>query len=334
MLTTTAAGRVFNYSHYVGMYSTGDAGFGTPVDLALGAGGVMYVLSRGVDALGGQRVSKCTTNHEFLGEFGGGYGKGDGQTIWPRSVALDHDENVYIGDENLHRISIFDNKGKFLNKWGELGSGDGELNGPSGIAFDQDDNIYIVDSLNSRVQKFTRDGKFLAKWGQRGSGDGEFDMPWGICIDGNGDVYVADWKNRRVQKFSPDGKFLAEFSASESGVGAVNSPTGVAVDNEGDVYVTDWANDQVQVYAPDGSFIASLVGDAQQTSPWTQAYIDANPDIIKARRMVNLEVEWRFRRPVTVKVDAENRIFVADSGRHRIQIYDKVKQFEEPSLNL
>jgi hypothetical protein len=50
--------------------------------------------------------------------------------------------------------------------------------------------------------------------------------------------------------------------------------------------------------------------------------------------MVNLEVEWRFRRPVAVKVDAENRIFVADSGRHRIQIYDKVKQFEEPSLNL
>jgi tripartite motif-containing protein 71 len=332
MLTTVAAGRIYNYSHYVGMYSTSGVGFWTPLDFALGSNGVVYVVNRGSEEAG-LRISKCTLDHKFLGQFGS-YGSGDGQCIWPTSIDLDRQENVYVSDENLHRISIFDKDGKYLGKWGRPGTGDGELHGPSGLAFDQEDNLYIVDSLNSRIQKFTKEGKFLAKWGQHGSGDGEFDMPWGICLDNSGNVYVADWKNSRVQKFSPDGQFLTRFGASESGVGELSRPTGVAVDSDGDVYVTDWGNHRLQIYAADGRFITSLVGDAQQPSPWVQAYIDANPDIVKARRRVNLEPEWRFRRPVAVNVDAEGRILVLESARHRIQVYQKEKDFVEAPLNL
>ena len=155
-----------------------------------------------------------------------------------------------------------------------------------------------------------------------------------MCLDHNGNIYVADWRNRRVQKFDPDGNLLLKFEASPSGIGALQGPSGVAVDSEGDVYVADWGGHQVQIYAADGRFIASLVGDAQQPSPWTQTYIDANPDIIKARRRVNLEPEWRFRRPVAVKVDANDRIYVLEAARHRMQVYDKVKDYEEHPLNL
>ena len=147
-------------------------------------------------------------------------------------------------------------------------------------------------------------------------------------------MYVADWKNNRVQKFSPDGRFLGKFGASDAGVGALSRPTGVAIDSQGDVYVTDWGNHRVQVYGPDGTFITSLVGDAQQPSPWAQTYIEANPDIVKARRRVNLEPEWRFRRPVAVNVDQEDRIFVLEAARHRIQVYTKDKAYEEHNLNL
>jgi hypothetical protein len=332
MLTTVAAGRVFDYSYCIGMYAMAGQGFWSPQDFALGSGGVFYVLSRGTEELG-LRISKCTLDHKFLGQFGG-YGAGDGQFVWPRSIDLDRKENLYTSDEHLNRITIFDKEGRFLGKWGEPGAGDGQLNGPSGIAFDPEENLYVVDSLNHRVQRFTREGKFLAKWGRHGAGDGEFDLPWGICVDGKGEVYVADWKNNRVQKFSPHGALLRKFEASGSGVGDLHGPTAVAVDSEGDVYVTDWGNHRVQVYAPDGTFITSLVGDAQQPSPWTQTYIDANPDIVKARRRVNLEPEWRFRRPVAVNVDAQDRIFVLESARHRVQIYSKVREFEEHPLNL
>jgi DNA-binding beta-propeller fold protein YncE len=332
MLTTVAAGRVFNHSYCIGMYGNAGAGFWDPFDFALGSNGVLYVVNRGSEELG-QRITRCTVDHQFLGQFGG-YGTGDGQFIWPVSLDLDQDENVYVSDAHLQRISIFDKQGTFLRQWGQPGSGDGELNSPWGLAFDQEDNLYMVDSLNSRVQKFTKDGRFLAKWGRPGNGEGEFNMPWGICVDRQGDVYVCDWKNSRVQKFSPDGEFLAQFRESDSGTGRLNRPSGVAVDAEGDVYVTDWGSHRLNIYAPNGTFITSLVGDAERPSPWAQTYIEANPDMIKARRRVNLEPEWRFRRPVAVNVDDQGRIFVLEATRHRFQVYIKEKDFEEHPLNL
>ena len=65
-----------------------------------------------------------------------------------------------------------------------------------------------------------------------------------------------------------------------------------------------------------------------------QTYIEANPDIMKARRRVDLEPEWRFRRPVAVRVDTTGRIIILESYRHRLQIYNKLKDYEEHSLNL
>ena len=336
MLTTVAAGRVFDYSFCLGMYGMSGQGFWSPQDLALGGNGVVYVINRGAEELG-QRISRVTLDHQFLGQFGA-YGRGDGQFIWPRAIALHgaagNGLRVFATDDFLNRVSIFDADGAFRSAWGQPGDAPGQLHGPAGLAFDADGAVVIADSLNHRIQRFSADGEYLGGFGRRGGDDGELDLPWGLCLDPDGNIYVADWRNRRVQKFDPDGNLLLKFEASPSGIGVLQGPSGVAVDSEGDVYVADWGGHQVQIYAPDGRFIASLVGDAQQPSPWTQTYIDANPDIIKARRRVNLEPEWRFRRPVAVKVDANDRIYVLEAARHRMQVYDKVKDYEEHPLNL
>ena len=332
MLTTIAAGRVINFSHCLGMYSMGGLGFWDPVDFAFGANDRLYVVNRGAEELG-QRVSICTRDHEFISQFGS-FGAGDGQFIWPSSLDIDADGNVYVSDENLHRINIYDAGGQFLSRWGEAGPGEGQLQGPSGVAVAPDGNVYVVESGNNRVQKFTKNGEYLGGWGEAGDGEGQFNMPWGVSVDQSGDVYVADWKNGRVQKFSPNGLFLASFQADAQGLGQLERPTSVAVDSQGDVYVTDWGNHVVQIYAPDGTFVTTLEGDAQTPSPWTQTYLDANPEILKQRRRVDLTPEWRFRRPVAVNVDEQDNIYVLESVRHRFQVYQKEKDYEEAALNL
>ena len=88
----------------------------------------------------------------------GSFGKAPGQFMWPTGIALDEDENVYVTDEWLNRVSVFDKKGILLSTWGSPGSGDGELNRISGITIDDNGNVYLVDSLNHRVQKFISDG--------------------------------------------------------------------------------------------------------------------------------------------------------------------------------
>lgn len=332
MLTTVAAGRVYDFSHCMGMYSTSGIGFLVPMDFALGSNNTMYVLNRGVDEIT-LRISKCTLDHKFIADIGR-FGMADGQFVWPVAIALDSDENIYVSDENQNRITVMDKDGQFLNKWGESGSDEGQLRGPAGLAVDGENNLFVVDSQNHRVQKFTRDGQYLGGWGSEGSDPGQFNKPWGICTDNEGDVYVADWKNDRVQKFSADGQYLAVFGETSEGVGTLNRPTGVAVDSDGDVYVADWGNHQVKTYEPSGRFIASLVGDAETPSPWVQDYVNANPDVAKARRRTNMETEWRFNRPIAVNLDADDRLFVAEAVRHRIQIYTKERDYAEAAINL
>jgi len=142
MLTTVAAGRVYDYSYCIGMYSQSGQGFWAPQDFVLGKNGRIYVLSRGVEQLG-QRISKINFDHELQGQFGS-FGAEDGRFVWPRSIDLDPGGRVFVTDEYLNRISIFDAEGAFRYHWGRSGSSDGELNGPSGIAFDSHGGVWVV----------------------------------------------------------------------------------------------------------------------------------------------------------------------------------------------
>lgn len=332
MQTTVASGRVFDHSHVLGMYAQSGQGFYAPVDMALADNGVVYVACRGGLALYA-RITKLTVDHEFIREIGS-QGQADGQFVWPTGVAVDSDENVYLTDDFLHRISVFNKDGGFLRNFSSPGSGDGELKAPAGIKVDKDDNLLVVDGQNHRVQKFDRQGKFLSKWGEQGSAEGQLNMPWGLCFDNDGNVLVADWGNRRVQKFTSGGKFLASYGGPGSGPGELNRPSSVAVDSDGDIYVTDWNADTLNVYAPeDGRFITALTGNARVVSPWAERLIASNPDMIKARRIADLTEEWGFRRPISVNIGPNNRIYVLEEYRHRIQVYDKPKDYTEHELN-
>jgi len=336
MFTQKVAGRVFDFNREVRLTPAWRSR--TMVSVAVGEEDAVYVVNRGTDyhpnlvwynAMRGNRLSKIIVGNEvddeeFFGQFGND-GKDPGELTWPVAVALDPDENGYVTDEWLNRITIFDKVGNFLGIWGKEGDGDGEFNGPSGIAFDKNQDLYIVDSRNHRVQKYTKDGVFIEQWGKEGGAVGEFNKPWGLTIDQHGDVYVADHKNHRVQKFSPDFKPLATFGSYGSGDGQLNRPSDVAVDLDGDVYVCDWANDRVQVFGPDGKFVTSLIGDAQILSKVARTIAESNPQTMKELgETTRLDLMGRFSYPTGVTYDPEKRrIIITDSQRGRLQIYDK-----------
>ena len=80
----------------------------------------------------------------------------------------------------------------------------------------------------------------------------------------------------------------------------------------------------------------AFVGDAQQLAKWHQEQVDANIDVIKARRRVyTLEPEWRFAMPTGITFDrAKSRLLVTDTQRGRLQIYTKVSGYMEAQFNL
>jgi len=335
---TTFAEPFLKYLDTVGLATMLGRGFYYPVDTAIDSDGQLYVVSRSIEGdARGTRITVCDLDHEYYGTFGE-FGEGDGQFIYPTAVAVDSHGRVFVSDEHLNRITVFDQSRDFASRWGVPGAGPGELDGPSGLVFDVDDNLYVVDHRNHRIQKFTADGTFLLGFGSEGDGDGELSYPWGLAVGPSGDVYVADWHNDRVQKFSPDGGFLASYGSSGRGDGEFHRPSGVTVDGDGNIYVCDWGNERVQVLDPDGGFVTKLMGEATE-SKWTRDFLDTNVEESEARAKSDLDkdidffvddphersshIEKLFWAPTSVKLDDTGRLYVTESNRHRLQIYQR-----------
>jgi DNA-binding beta-propeller fold protein YncE len=165
-----------------------------------------------------------------------------------------------------------------------------------------------------------------------------------------------------VQKLSPQGHFLMSIgsygevprpddayavtylgpfvsslpTSTYPKAGLLNHPTDVAVDPDGDIYVTDWGNHRVCIFEADGTPLTNLYGDAQVFSKWAKQSVDANPDMMKAyRRVRNSEPLYRFCFPTAVDFNpATDEIIVADSQRNRLQVYKKVRDYQDFQANL
>ena len=336
---TPPASLALDYVKTIGIVNNGlnGRGFANPYDLQVTRDGRIFVLNRADPArAAGIRIGICNLDEDYLGEFYGGAGPGDGNLVWPVAMAFDAAERLYVTDEYNHRITVFDDQGNFLHKWGAPGAGPGQLNGPAGIAVGAGGDVYVVDQHNARVQRYTSGGEFVGQWGSFGAAPGQFNLPWGMTTDGAGQVYVADWRNDRIQKFTPDGEFLAAFGASGDGDGQFHRPTQVAVDAAGRIYVADWGNERLQALDAEGNFLLQLRGQAT-VSKWAQDYFDSNPEEKAERDHSNLmpplpphlntpyhissQTEPYFWGPVAVSLDNAGHLYVVETNRHRFQVY-------------
>lgn len=314
----------------------GGRGFHLPVAMAVRNDGKIYVASRShAEARNIIGVQVVSLKHEFFGTIGS-YGQGGGQMISPSALTIDQQKNLYLADDYLQRITIFDQNGNYLTHWGVAGNGKGEFNGPSGLVFDANDNLLLVDHKNHRIQIFAKDGTYLGQFGAFGDNDGQFDHPWGITVGHNGFIYIADWRNNRIQKLTSNGEFISKFGIYGSGEGELNRPSDIAVDATGNMYITDWGNQRVQIWGSDGTFINSLRGQAT-LSPWAQQYLEANLDELRARENyvsvypvdtdepdeISARIESYFWDPVAITLDTQERLYVLETGRDRFQVYQK-----------
>ena len=294
-----------------------------PADVAFGRDDTVFILLRSEGAAQ-IRVWSIDDAPQFPDDLVqiGGYGTGDGQFQWPVQIVCNEDGDLFVSDEATHRITRFKEDGDFVAKWGAEGTRPGELKGPAGIAFDPEGNLVVVDSQNHRVQRFTGAGEYLGGFGSYGSEPGQFDLPMGVHVDELGSVYVADWGNNRVQKLSANGDPEMVIGQAGAEDGDFKRPMGVAVDGHGDIYVCDWGNNRVQLFNQEGRYIWKFLGDAS-LSRVSRSYMMTNAMPNRLREMGKLEEEKYLRRPRSVRIDKEFRLFIPDYESYRVQIYMK-----------
>jgi DNA-binding beta-propeller fold protein YncE len=205
-------------------------------------------------------------------------------------------------------VQIFDSNDAYLGALGVStipGSDNDHLNSPRGVAVDAA-RIYVADGGNHRVQIFDRATRtYLATLGTGwGSGNYQFDTPADVAVDSDGNVFVADARNHRVQKFNSSLEFVRTFGAT--GVPYLtdgyhhNQPVDVAVDDSGNIaIIEDWGRGERLIKLNASGVPQFIIGEAGMPG--------SDND--------------HFAAPFGVAFDSSGKIYVAECGNHRVQIF-------------
>ena len=212
----------------------GDGGWGAPMGVAAGAGGVLFVADAGL----GQVVK--------LDADGRCERWGLGLLERPAALAL-LGERLYVADPPRHTVEVFGLDGARLAGIGGRGDGDQGFNFPTGLAAAPDGTLLVVDSLNFKVKRYRQDGTLQASFGEPGDGEGQFVRPKSLAVDEDGLIYVTDTQRGQVLVFTPDGAFLYAAGEVGDGPGQFSLPAGIAV-HSGALHVADGQHRRVESF--------------------------------------------------------------------------------------
>ena len=220
----------------------------------------------------------------------------------------------------------YPNPYKLVENWAKLPEGR-EMGAVGKICIDPDgEHIWAVircgdvknamfgtECLNSQLDpviKFDQKGNVVESFGR-----GLFIWPHGLDVDKDGNVWVTDAvsdnlipkgdkRGHQVIKFSPKGEVLMVLGkpgVSGNGNYTFNAPSDVVVADNGDVFIADGhsteTNNRVVKYSPDGTFIKS----------WGREGYGPG----------------EFKSLHALEIDKRGRLFVADRGNRRLQIFDQ-----------
>jgi DNA-binding beta-propeller fold protein YncE len=184
------------------------------------------------------------------------------------------------------------------------------------VAVDAADNLYVVD-MTGRVQKFSTNGTWLLSWQMPQT---ELGKPKGMCRDREGNILVVEPHYSRVNVFSPIGKLLAQWGSHGTNSGQLSLPRAVAVNSHGEIFVSEYQEaERLQKFVVDADgpkAEAGTNGTALRRAPqWVASFGQAGNG------------PGEFNRPEGLCVDAHDRLYVADSCNHRIQVFSSDGKF-------
>ncbi|MHB9095752.1 MAG: NHL repeat-containing protein [Eubacteriales bacterium] len=267
------------------------------------------------------------------------YGEKEGMLQDPLSVAAAPDGKIFVADVGAKDIKVFDDKGKYLFKFFKLGNS-GKLLSPLGLAI-SGGTVYVTDSTHNQIYQFDLEGNFKGAFisqntkkkliaftpvgievtpsniyftdilfhrvvetdfsgnliktiGSPGNKEGQLAYPDDIAVSPNGKIYVSDANNFRVQ-VSEDGQQFKIFGSNNSETSVVGSLVrGIAVDNNNYVWISDALDHKIIIVNKNGELVY-LIGQTES-------------------------VQENLSYPEGINV-SNNRVYIADRGNHRIQVY-------------
>jgi sugar lactone lactonase YvrE len=183
----------------------------------------------------------------------------------PYGLDVDDAGRVYLADNSVNTLRIFDAEGVPLATFFDTGTGPGLFLGLNDVVVDDTRGlVYASDSIASCIQQFalTVDSAgqisltYRLTLGAYGDAAGDLSYPQYLAVDEtSGQLYVNDMGNYRIQAFDAAGNWIAEFAPP----GAENwQGMGLDVGVDGAVYIADALNNVIWAFEPDGRLRARI----------------------------------------------------------------------------
>ncbi|WP_159099281.1 MULTISPECIES: cadherin domain-containing protein [Aquimarina] len=295
------------------------AQFSTPIGVDVDSNGNIYIVDRNNNVI--RKITPAGVVSTFAGSTYG-YADGTGAAAKfraPYGIAIDANDNIYVGDYFNHRIRKITPAGVVttLAGSGVVGSADGtstvaQFNEPYGLDVDSNGNVYVADYGNNRIRKITPAGVVTTLAGSsRGFADGTgtaamFKAPHDVAVDNNDNVYVTDGFNHRIRKITPAGvvtTFAGTNQGFADGTGTqarFNTPEGITIDNSGNLYVTDRSNHCIRKITSTG--VVSILAGSNDFG-----FVNGTG------------ATARFRQPAGITVNGSGVFYVTDESNHSVR---------------
>lgn len=249
----------------------------------------------------------------------GSEGIGPGMMTDARSIGVDGNGNIYVGEYLGGRVQVFDANGNFVTQWmvdrkmplrgmavdrkgtvyitqrgtitrydGQTGNSLGDLqyegNGFDDVAATPDGGLIAASyrSGSDNVVRFNSNGNAtltIPKAISTVADRSELDTS--VAVDGLGNIYALGSFTSAVFKFSPEGKFLNRFGGSGDQSGQFRAAHAIAVDGKGRVFVSDIKG--IQVFDSDGRYLTVFKPGG---SAFGMVFNDKNELVVAARNKV------------------------------------------------
>ncbi|HXJ96764.1 MAG TPA: peptidyl-alpha-hydroxyglycine alpha-amidating lyase family protein [Terriglobia bacterium] len=197
----------------------------------------------------------------------------------------------------------------------------------AGVAVNSKGHVFVFSRGNTtgpaygaaaaQLLEFDADGQFVREIGHNLYA---WSFAHSVKVDRDDNIWVADKGSDMVIKFNPEGRVLMVFGrkqeASDEGTEPLRHPkpplppvdgmfrqvTDMAWDAEGNTYISD-------------GYINSRVAKVDKAGNWLKSWGEPGG------------APGQFNTPHSIAVDAQGRVYVADRGNRRIQVFDGEGKF-------
>jgi sugar lactone lactonase YvrE len=253
----------------------------------------------------------------------------------PVGVAQDSNLNLYIADKNGNNVYMINSSGTltiFAGTGSPGYSGDtglataAQLNGPTGVFVDANNNVFIADSGNNVIREVAATTLIITTvagnqaLGAGFSGDAgaatsaQLNNPNSIYVDANEDIFIADSGNQVIREVV--GTTIKTIAGTHGVAGfggngglataaVLHNPLSVSLDSAGNIYIADQGNNEIRE-------IVKATGDIQNFAGSPTGVAGATGDN-------GLATSALLHGPSAIFVDANNNVFIADTGNDEIR---------------